>query len=81
MDMRTRLETGRDPWESEEFLVAIEEAIDCDGSECGSAFHDEDGVLEDLPAHFHLKVSGICPKAGPELYAVGGELPKIKETL
>jgi hypothetical protein len=49
--------------------LRIEVAIDCDGSECGSAIHDESGQLEDLSPHFHLIESEIG--AWTRKYAVG----------
>ncbi len=36
----------RDPAESAEITIAIEEAVFCDGSECGSAVPGPDGELE-----------------------------------
>jgi hypothetical protein len=34
--------------------LRIEQAIDCDGSECGCALFEEDGYPIDLPPHYHL---------------------------
>lgn len=52
----------------------IESAIDCDGSECGIAFPNEDGSLPDLPPHYHL----IESQAGAwtRRYPLGGDLPE-----
>ena len=74
---RIRMEALRDPCDSDALSIAIEPAIDCDGSECGVAFPDSEGELEDLQPHFHLKISGRQPDAGPEIYAVDGVLPKV----
>ena len=51
----------------------IEEAIDCDGSECGSAVRDEDENLLDLPPHYHLVMSQ--KGAATMIYPIGGSLP------
>jgi hypothetical protein len=40
---RIRMEALRDPCDSDELSIAIEPAIDCDGSECGVAFPDSEG--------------------------------------
>jgi hypothetical protein len=61
---------------SEELYLRIEEAADCDGSECGRAVHDTEGELEPLPPHFHMIAFGKIPDAGPRRYAIGGELPE-----
>ncbi len=58
-------------------LVRIEHAIDCDGSECGHAFFDDDGNLADLPPHYHLVESESG--AGDRAYGLGGELPRTTE--
>jgi hypothetical protein len=54
--------------------LRIEPAIDCDGSECGIAFPDEDGSLPDLPPHYHMVESQ--PGAWTRLYPLGGHLPE-----
>jgi hypothetical protein len=53
-------------------ILRIESAIDCDGSECGLAFPDEDGSLPGLPPHYHL----IESQAGAwtRRYPLGGAL-------
>jgi hypothetical protein len=61
---------------SEELYLRIEDAADCDGSECGRALHDSEGELEPLPPHFHLVALGRFPDAGPRCCAIGGELPE-----
>lgn len=53
--------------------LRIEAAIDCDGSACGCAFHDEEGELENLPPHFHLVESQ--DGAWTRRYAFGEKLP------
>jgi hypothetical protein len=62
---------------SDDLLFRIEEAADCDGSECLRAAFDEDGELEPLPPHYHLIATGRNPDAGPRCYAVGGPLPEF----
>ena len=36
----------------------MEEAVDCDGSECRRAVHDSEAELEPLPPHYHLIAFG-----------------------
>ncbi len=55
-------------------VLRIESAVDCDGSECGSGWADADGVLVDLPPHYHLVESE--DGAWTRKYAVGGSLPE-----
>jgi hypothetical protein len=62
----------RNPANSRELYLRMEEAVDCDGSECGRAIHDSDGELEPLPPHYHLISFGRFPDAGPRCYAIGG---------
>jgi hypothetical protein len=54
-------------------VIRIEQAIDCDGSECRRTAYDDDGNLVDLPPHFHWIESEVG--AGARIYAPGGELP------
>jgi hypothetical protein len=61
---------------SEGVYVRIEAAVDCDGSDCGRHWYDDEGELEQLPPHFHMIVLGKIPDAGPRCYAVAGELPE-----
>jgi hypothetical protein len=76
MKMGVSIEGLRSMRRSENIYVRIEQAADCDGSECGRCVHDAEGELEQLPPHFHLIVLGKIPDAGPRRYAVGGELPE-----
>jgi hypothetical protein len=47
----------------------IEQAIDCDGSECGCFFCEADGTpVSDLPPHYHLVESQ--PGAGRRTYPI-----------
>jgi hypothetical protein len=62
--------------DSEDIYLRIEEAADCDGSECGRAVHDAEGELEPLAPHFHMIALGKIPDAGPRCCAIGGELPE-----
>jgi len=62
----------RDPGESQELIVGYEEALFCDGSECGSALPSEDGELELLPPHWHIVEQGKSPDAGPRIYPIWG---------
>ncbi len=63
----------RDPAESAEVVVGFEEALFCDGSECGSAVFSKDGELELLPPHWHMIELGKSPEAGPRRYPIWGE--------
>jgi hypothetical protein len=58
----------RDPFESKDTPISLEEALFCDGSECGFTIFSEDGELELLRPHWHIVVKGIGPEAGPRLY-------------
>ena len=55
-------------------FIQIDGAIDCDGSECNLACHDEHGDLIGLPPHYDWMESQ--PGCSPRIYAIGGELPK-----
>jgi hypothetical protein len=63
----------RDPMESGQLLVALEEALFCDGSECGCTVYSEDGELELLPPHWHSIFRGKSPDAGPRRDAIWGD--------
>ena len=65
----------RNPRDSKEVYLRMEEAVDCDGSMCSRTVHDADGELDPLPPHYHLIAFGRIPDAGPRCYAIGGELP------
>jgi hypothetical protein len=65
----------RDPMDSEEVRVRLEEAYVCYGEECGRTVSDGEGNLELLRPHCHLMVTGINPRACERAYAIGGELP------
>ncbi len=73
MSIRTSIPAAalRDPAESEEVVVGSEEALFCDGSECGVAIFSEDGELELLQPHWHMIVKGKAPEAGPRCYPIG----------
>lgn len=60
----------RDPMESANPLVALEEAVYCDGSECGFTEFSEDGELELLRPHWHVVLTGTMPEAGPRRYPI-----------
>ena len=60
----------RDPADSREVIISYEEALFCDGSECGSAVPLEDGSLELLPPHWHIIERGKIPDAGPRVHSV-----------
>jgi hypothetical protein len=53
--------------------LRIEPAIDCDGTECGRASHEDDGGLAELPPHWHLIESEDGAK--PHIYGLGSDLP------
>ena len=52
------------PYCQPRIYVRVEEAADCDGSDCGCAVHDAEGELEQLPPHFHMIVLGKIPDVG-----------------
>ena len=60
----------RDPAESAEVVIDAEEALSCDGSECGAAVFSEDAELELLEPHWHIVVKGKSPEAGPRRYPI-----------
>jgi hypothetical protein len=60
----------RDPAESAEITIAIEEAGLCDGSVCGTAAPGQDGELELLAPHWHMIEKGRSPEAGPRCYPI-----------
>ena len=65
----------RNPRNSRELYLRMEEAAGCDGSECRRAVHDSEGEPGPLPPHYHLIAVGRFPDAGPRCYAIGGDLP------
>lgn len=62
----------RPPADSEEVFIGSEQAVYCDGSECGAAVFSHDGELELLPPHWHMIVRGKSPEAGPRHYPIWG---------
>lgn len=60
----------RDPAESAEIAIAIEEAGLCDGSVCGTAGAGQDDELELLAPHWHMIEKGRSPEAGPRCYPI-----------
>lgn len=62
----------RDPADSAEVTIDSEEAVYCDGSECGATVPGDDGELELIPPHWHMIVRGKSPEAGPRTYPVWG---------
>jgi len=60
----------RDPIDSENTLVGSEEAVSCDGSECGFTVFSEDEELELLRPHWHVILKGTMPEAGPRRYPI-----------
>ncbi len=60
----------RDPAESAEITIAIEEAVFCDGSECGAAVSGPEGELELLARHSHLIEKRRSPEAGLRCYPI-----------
>lgn len=60
---------------SHEICLRIEDAPQCDGSECGWIEHDSDGDLKQVPPHYHMIVSGEFPGCAPQCYAIRGESP------
>ncbi len=55
----------RDPGDSEEPMLKIKCALDCDGSVCGALGWDERGEQIEADPHFHLVASGRNPAASP----------------
>jgi hypothetical protein len=62
----------RAPADSEEVVVDSEDAVFCDGSECGAAVFSEDGELELVRPHWHMIIKGRSPEAGPRRYPIWG---------
>jgi len=62
--------TLRSPEDSAETTVGFEDAVLCEGSNCGATHVSEDGELELLPPHSHLIVRGRSPEAGPRRYPI-----------
>jgi hypothetical protein len=60
----------RDPAESAEVTIAIEEAGLCDGPECGTAVPGPDGEVKLLARHSHMIEKGRSPEAGPRCYPI-----------
>jgi len=60
----------RDPTESSHTFIGSEEAVSCDGSECGAAVFSEDGESELLQPHWHMIAKGKSPEAGPRRYPI-----------
>jgi hypothetical protein len=65
----------RDPMESATTLFSSEEAVFCDGSDCGFTVFSEDGDLELLHPHWHLVVRGTVPEAGPRSFPIWANEP------
>jgi hypothetical protein len=55
-------------------FLRIETAADCDGSECCLAVPDENGLLDELPPHYHLVESQTG--AWERSFAIGGPIPE-----
>lgn len=64
----------RDPIQSLNTLIGLEEAVFCDGSECGFTVFSEDGELELLRLHWHMVVSGTEPESGPRRFPIWGRM-------
>ena len=62
--------TLRDPKDSQELLIKLEDAGDCDGSVCGQLYVDRNGEESYPDPHHHLIESGREPEAGPRIYPV-----------
>jgi hypothetical protein len=62
----------RNPADSAEVTIDSEDAVFCDGSECGAAVFSDDGELELLRPHWHMIVKGKSPEAGPRRYPIWG---------
>ena len=60
----------RDPLASEETLVRIEDAGDCEGYVCQTALSDSEGNLCEPGPHHHMVVSGIDPAASARCIAI-----------
>ena len=66
-----RLASQRDPADSAEITIAIEEAGLCDGSVCGTTgVPGHDGELDLLAPHWHMIEKGRSPEAGPRCYPI-----------
>jgi len=63
MQLDASAASQRDPSNSAEITIAIEEAIFCDGSECGTTVTRPDGELDLLARHWHMIEKGRSPEA------------------
>jgi hypothetical protein len=71
MSFTIRVEDVRNPGSSEVIVLREEEAVGCDGIECGTAVAGEDGApISHTPHDRHIVVSGYIPLASPRYFAV-----------
>lgn len=65
-----KAEDLRNPFDSNETNVSIEDAPDCDGSVCGNVCADTDGHKVSPGPHFHIVLIGKKPQTSPRRYLV-----------
>ncbi len=65
-----RREDMRDPFNSDDTLIGIEDAAGCDGALCGISLFDYEGAALTVQRHDHLRVAGYNPLSSPRYYAV-----------
>jgi len=71
MSFTIRAEDVRNPGNSEVIMVREEDAIGCEGIECGTAVAGEDGTpMSHTPHDRHIVVSGYNPLASPRYFAI-----------
>lgn len=71
MSFTIRAEDVRNPGNSEVIMLREEDAIGCDGIECGTAVAGDDGTpISHTPHGRHIVVSGYNPLASPRYFAI-----------
>jgi hypothetical protein len=69
MLIRFTAEEIRNPANSEEQLLATEDAADCYGEVCGG-YHEENGEAVKPNPHSHLVLTGRKPNTTPRYYPI-----------
>jgi hypothetical protein len=54
----------------QQVVISLEEALSCDGLECGASEFSGERELELLQPHWHMIVKGESPVAGPRCYPI-----------
>ncbi len=70
MRIAIKLEDIRNPMNSCDTVLWIEQAFDCDGSVCGNLFGDLNGNKICPPPHQHIVVAGRRPEASARYFLI-----------